>query len=253
MISTITDHSWFKILVFLIAFLTVLVWFFPVESVETGIQNRINQRLPDRIHLVEFSILSHKRFGGSIGFSTRNTIFEFPFRASFPSIFSPREIRIVSPAYSSNKNPSLSMTGNLSERSFKLSADSYPLDVVLPKQEGTVSGTLEANFEGKPSGQFDFLLTVPRLINSSLYPPLARGLNIRKFSGSGQIDGWRARFESLDFRSNQFIFDGKGTLTLRQPLSKTQLSVDLNLKSPVQRKIQQNLTLGSFGISTSDG
>jgi hypothetical protein len=236
------------VVAFSVGFVGILLVYFPVSSLELAVQNEINQRLPEPVKLTQFSFVFPYHFEGSTTARLRGERLVFPFRVRFHPGWSRFSLTVVSPPDSEKEDSfPFSATVQIYKKTFEGEVEEYPLDRILPNQTGSITGQMNGSVRRPPNGDFRFTATVPRLIDSPLYPPFFHGLRINELSVKGSVQGRRVSMESIDLTSDKFLLNGSASMTLKQPVGETQVDLDIEVEQPLQKSINQSFTLRNFG------
>jgi hypothetical protein len=230
-------------------FVVTLWWIFPLDQLEMAIQNTVNRRLPEPAILKDFTIRSPRSISGTVVYPIGSEL-QFPFHLTVsPGVFGEREVHLLSPPDSvDNDTPPLVARYRFDSEAVNIEASQYSLSNILSGQEGTVTGTVSGTIRERPEATLKYSLTTEPLVGHSPVPPLAHGLTITKFTGTGQLKGRQLRLSNLDFKSDQFHFTGKSKIQLARPFENTTVEFDLKLTQPVEQTLNKTLTLGDLGL-----
>lgn len=243
------DRRWVRWSAAVLLFTGTLWWMFPVDQIERALQNTANRRLPGGVLLQEFSLESPFSVSGTV-FAPIGDGLQFPFRLEVsPGLLGERKVNLLSPPDSTDSGASsLGATYRPDTGTITFEASKYSLSNILPDQEGNVTGSGSGTIQGPPKGQFQFSVTTESLIRRPPIPPLAHGLTVEKFTGTGNLRGRRLQLTDLDFKSDQFHFTGQTEINFTLPFNRTTINLNLKLNHPVEQTVSRTVTLDDLGL-----
>ncbi len=158
-------------------------------------------------------------------------------------------MNLLSPPGSTDTgSPPLEATYRPDTGTVNFEASEYSLSNILPDQEGNVTGSGSGTIQGTLKGQFQFSVTTESLIRRPPIPPLAHGLTVEEFTGTGNLRGRKLQLTELDFNSDQFHFTGETEMRLVFPLKRSEIKLNLKLDHPVEQTVNRTVTLDDLGL-----
>lgn len=230
-----------SVLLFLIGFAAGVYFLFPFELLATSIHAEIEGRLPDFVHLQEF------RYDFPATFHLTPFVHIHPLRIAVPLQARPAlksggvVVNFFDPPRQNFSGRYVHSTGKIN-----LNVRGYPVDRLLPDQSGTIEGKLRLGVKDIPEGEFQFTVSMGSLRPSQLVPAFLEGRRIGRVRVMGTVKNSTITVQSFSVQSSGLKASGTGELRLSEPINNSRLRVDVNITSPVKRRIRQTMTIEAF-------